>query len=711
MPFQLPQGSTASDCQSACQLTADCVAWAYGNTDKGCDAPHSCWLKEQLPSLTQNSCRTSGYRDPTLKSVVFKSIPVGQITPRGWLLTQLELQATGLAGHLQDFYPNVANSTWIGGDVQDPNDIDERLPYWLNGIVPLVYQLAATPATDKTVITPEEEETLVHQVEGILKYIMVRQNVTSGWLGGNYTGSDPWPRWLVVYALFQYHEATGDELAVEASLNFLRGLRPNIEQTPLSSWDWARYQDLINIIHYAYENYDQDYPQWWLDFAETVNYQGLNWTAFYNSSQFPTEPCTGTCPSLYTHGVNNGMALKSCAVWSRQTTWTELEINNFLFRENLLDTYHGAATGMFTCSEHLAGRDPSQGYELCTIVEVLYSLERTLEIFGYNNQTAEFADRVEHIAYNALPGAIDPTMWSHVYLSQTNNIASQVCNPPIYVTDGPDSNIYGLAPNYGCCTVNFGQGWPKFLARMYTVNVADGGIVALYYGPSQLRTTLKNTDGSIGDVSILQTTDYPFNDTIEFVINTTSAFNLHFRVPGWAQGASIETPTEVLSPAVSTLAMITVPKGESFKVTLKFPMEWRAINRPSGALNLWRGPILYGLRIDQNWTQLAYYAYNSSDWQIEPSSNWTYAIKIDPNNPGDSIQFTQGEIGQYPYAPWAPPLSATIQGRLIKWGTNDSAALVPPPSPVFSTAPLQELTLYPFGATQLRIAELPYLLD
>lgn len=42
-------------------------------------------------------------------------LPPGAIRPAGWLWRQLRAQADGLSGHLADFWPDVANSAWIGG--------------------------------------------------------------------------------------------------------------------------------------------------------------------------------------------------------------------------------------------------------------------------------------------------------------------------------------------------------------------------------------------------------------------------------------------------------------------------------------------------------------------------------------------------------------------------------------------------------------------
>ena len=49
-----------------------------------------------------------------------------------------------------------------------------------------------------------------------------------------------------------------------------------------------------------------------------------------------------------------------------------------------------------------------------------------------------------------------------------------------------------------------------------------------------------------------------------------------------------------------------------------------------------------------------------------------------------------------------------VQGRQVdSWKVAMNAAAAPPLSPVSTSAPLQPLTLLPFGATELRIAEIP----
>jgi hypothetical protein len=76
-----------------------------------------------------------------LAPLAFKPLRTGSITPKGWLLEQLKLQAQGLSGHLAQFWPDIQDSIWVGGKHDVGGTLNQNAPYWLNGIVPLAYLL------------------------------------------------------------------------------------------------------------------------------------------------------------------------------------------------------------------------------------------------------------------------------------------------------------------------------------------------------------------------------------------------------------------------------------------------------------------------------------------------------------------------------------------------------------------------------------------
>ena len=63
-----------------------------------------------------------------------------------------------------------------------------------------------------------------------------------------------------------------------------------------------------------------------------------------------------------------------------------------------------------------------------------------------------------------------------------------------------------------------------------------------------------------------------------------------------------------------------------------------------------------------------------------------------------------------PFSPDTAPLVVRARGRRVPvWGPERGAAAPPPASPVRSAAPLESLTLLPYGATGLRLGEMPVL--
>ena len=95
---------------------------------------------------------------------------------------------------------------------------------------------------------------------------------------------------------------------------------------------------------------------------------------------------------------------------------------------------------------------------------------------------------------------------------------------------------FGLAPNYGCCTANFNQGWPKFVQHLVFTYSNGHGLVVAMYAPATIQYSLSSGH----PVSLIISTDYPFNDTVKLDITTVETLDLSLRVPSWAEGASVQ---------------------------------------------------------------------------------------------------------------------------------------------------------------------------
>ena len=185
-------------------------------------------------------------RRTALQPVSFRPLPLGQVKPSGWLREQLETQAAGLSGHLDEFWPDIKNSAWIGGNAEGW----ERVPYWLDGIVPLAYLL--------------DDQALQARIKPFIDSILDHQQ-PDGWLGpvGDTAGHQPhdvWPLFPLFKALTQYQEATGDPRVVPALLRCAREIDQVIDQKPLYSWAKMRAADFALSMVWLYARTGETWP-------------------------------------------------------------------------------------------------------------------------------------------------------------------------------------------------------------------------------------------------------------------------------------------------------------------------------------------------------------------------------------------------------------------------------------------------------------------
>ena len=199
------------------------AAWIPGLT-RGTAIPWGSDVGEDRPQ------RPDGLAQPA-----FRPLPLGAIRPRGWLERQLRIQAQGLTGHLDEFWPDVAGSQWFGGDAEGW----ERAPYWLDGAIPLAWVL--------------DDEALKAKVVGHVDEIVRRQR-PDGVYGpvASAPSTRPYDLWAILLAnkmLVQHHEATGDERTLRAVEASLRALGPSVARTPLFGWGKYRwFEGLIPIF-------------------------------------------------------------------------------------------------------------------------------------------------------------------------------------------------------------------------------------------------------------------------------------------------------------------------------------------------------------------------------------------------------------------------------------------------------------------------------
>jgi DUF1680 family protein len=639
-----------------------------------------------------------GAQTPSLKNRAplranpYLELPLGAIQPEGWLREMLVRQAKGATGHLDSLYPEVmgVRNGWRGGD----GDQWERGPYWLDGLLPLAYILRDPVLIAKT--RPFIEWTLgSQQPDGY--FGPTKDYPEERGLQRN-NCRDWWPHMVMLKVLQQYYSATGDKRVIKLMTNYFRYQLVRLPVEPLDHWTfWARYRagDNLQAVYWLYNITGDGFL---LDLADVLHRQTFDYTdAFLHTALLST---TGAI-----HGVNLAEGMKEPLVYYQQHPERQyLDASD----KGLGDLQHfdGMAHGLFGGDESLHGSDPTQGSELCTAVEMMYTLENMMCITG----NVGYADRLERIAFNALPAQIDSNFIGRQYFQQANQVMVTRHNRNFdFNHDGTDV-CYGLFTGYTCCTANMHQGWPKFTQNLWYVT-PDDGLAAMVYAPNTVKTFVKGKE-----VVIHEETNYPFGQTIRLRIGLSGglAFPLRMRIPGWCKGAVVSVNGAAMPLAAGdSVAVLNRVWKEGDVVVLKLPMRLSTQTWHENAVSVERGPIVYALKIGESVSSVRDTTGYGAFEEIRPTTHWNYAL-VDMRSAALQAAFSIKEdtvLASYPWTVSGAPVVLHTKAKLLPdWQLYNQSAGPQPYSYINNQMMASEeetITLIPYGCTRLRISEFP----
>ena len=613
----------------------------------------------------------------TLVKTPFIPLPLGSIKAEGWLLEQLELQKTGATGLAEQLYNELgSDSAWLGGNAASSDW--ERPVYYVKGLVALAYTLGDTELEDKAVKW--------------IEWALQSQKADGSF--GPASSNDWWPRMPMLYAMRDYYEATGDARILTFMTKYFNYQAANLAARPLSDWSKARVGDNIDTVLWLYNRTLDDNL---LTLADTLKNQGYDHTDIFTNDKF-FDFGTDFHPN---HNVNVSEDIKMPTIYY-QRSGSDADKNAFRIGDNNLLKYHGQITGMPSGSEFLAGLSSTQPVELCAIVERMQSNEAAQMILG----DPYLGDQLEKIAFNALPGAMSKDIKQHQYYSLPNQVQSTISgrgHRQDYTT--------GLVPSpdsgFPCCRFNMHMGWPYYVKNMWAAT-DDGGIAAMAYGPSNVTTKINNQL-----VTVTETTNYPFEEQLQFTVNTPAenTFPLKLRIPEWCDSPVIE---------VNGQAQAGVKAGEYFTinrtwtdgdvVTMSVPMKVKTSTQVSNSIGVERGPLVYSLKIGENWVLKTERFPGFGEYEVFPTTAWNYGLVVDKNDPEATISVNKGVMPENPFIQQTTPITLTAKAKKIpSWGLgpNGKDADEVPLGPVISAQAEETVTLVPFGAENLRLTYFP----
>ncbi len=215
--------------------------------------------------------------------------------------------------------------------------------------------------------------------------------------------------------------------------------------------------------------------QFLLELADLIHQQAFEFTdAFLNRIIFPV-------PAVFMALTRHRGSRRPLVYYQQHPDPKYVEATRKAFAD--LRKNFGQPQGLFGGDESLHSNNPTQGSELCSAVEMMFSLETMLAITG----DVHYADHLEKVAFNALPTQITDDFTARQYFQQPNQVLITRHMRNFDVNNDGTDVCFGLFTGYPCCTSNMhqdGRNSPRTLFSRPDNGIAAPGICP-FKGESQ----------------------------------------------------------------------------------------------------------------------------------------------------------------------------------------------------------------------------------
>jgi hypothetical protein len=622
-----------------------------------------------------------GNRKPLEPSPLMK-LPIGSITPRGWVRGQLELEAKGMTGRLQELsrWCKFEGNAWTDPKGQGHSGWEE-MPYWLKGYGDLGYVL--------------KDEAIIKDARKWIDAVLATQD-EGGFFGPRALRTalkgkpDVWPLMVMLNVLQSHYEYTKDPRVLPFMTRYFRWQSKVPQGDLIGGWARPRIGDNLESIYWLY---NRTGDRWLLELATRIHREGTPWAE----------------GKLDLHGVNFSQGFREPAIYFLQSrAEKDLQAAERNYRR-VMDEFGQFPGGGFASDEvcRKGYTDPHQGFETCSMVEFMHSFEMLTRIAG----APKWSDRCEEIAFNSLPAALTPDLKALHYLTGANMVQLDKNDHAPGIMNSGTMLSFSPFEVYRCCQHNVAHGWPYYAEELWLAT-HDRGLVASLYAASEVEARV----GDDAMVKIVERTDYPFSDTIDFEMSLArqARFPLYLRVPRWCRQPSVAINDAVApvnaGPSSYLVLEGTWKDGDRVKLQLPMALAVRTWPKNQNAVSIDYGPLTFSLKIEEKSRRYG----GSAAWpevEVYPTTPWNYGLVLDSQKPATSLELVRksGALPSQPFTPEHVPLELRARARGIPGWALDRNGLAGklPASPVHSAEPEKTVTLIPMGAARLRITAFP----